>query len=422
MSLQPAPTPLATPLADRLVERLFRYLRVSSQSDAQVATVPSSAGQWEMVRLLQDELVALGLSDIELDPNGILTARLPATSAGAPKIGFCAHVDTVDVGLSPHVHPRIVRYEGADLCLNEAQQIWMEVARHPELAPYLGQALIVGDGTSVLGADDKSAVSVVMTLLETLVAERPAHGEVLVAFVPDEETGLRGAKLLDLERFPADFAYTIDCCAVGEFVTETFNAATATITVTGVTAHPMSAKGVLVNPLLIAAELVGRLDPLDTPEHTEGRQGYCWAHGLSADPATATLTLAIRDFDPQAFAARKARLEALVARTAAAHPRATLSLAIKDVYANIANGLDDDHPSVALMRAAYAAEGIAPLVIAMRGGTDGSALSARGIPTPNLFTGALNFHSRFEFLPVPSFERSYAVAARIVTLAAAENR
>jgi tripeptide aminopeptidase len=376
----------ASALADRLVGRLFRYLAVTSQSDAGATMVPSTSGQWDMARLLQRELEELGLSDIHLDDHAVLTARLPGTVEGAPRIGFCAHVDTVDVGLSPHIHPRLVAF----------------------------------DGTSVLGADDKAAVSVVMTLLETLVRERPAHGDVLVAFVPDEEIGLRGAKAMDLARFPAEFAYTIDCCALGEFVAETFNAAQATITITGVTAHPMSAKGVLVNPILVAADLIARFDPLDTPEHTDGRQGYCWCNGLTANALTATLSVSIRDFDPQGFADRKARLEAMVALTASAHPRAAISVRIDDVYANVANGLVHDQRSVALMRAAYEAEGIVPNVIAMRGGTDGSALSARGIPTPNLFTGALNFHSEFEFLPVPSFVRSYEVAARIVALGAGQ--
>lgn len=410
----------ASALADRLVGRLFRYLAVTSQSDAGATMVPSTPGQWDMARLLQRELEELGLSDIHLDDHAVLTARLPGTIEGAPRIGFCAHVDTVDVGLSPHIHPRLVAFDGADLCLNPERMIWMRVAEHPELLPYVGQTLVVTDGTSVLGADDKAAVSVVMTLLETLVRERPAHGDVLVAFVPDEEIGLRGAKAMDLARFPAEFAYTIDCCALGEFVAETFNAAQATITVTGVTAHPMSAKGVLVNPILVAADLIARFDPLDTPEHTDGRQGYCWCNGLTANAATATLSVSIRDFDPQGFAERKARLEAMVALTASAHPRAAISVRIDDVYANVANGLVHDHRSVALMRAAYEAEGIVPNVIAMRGGTDGSALSARGIPTPNLFTGALNFHSEFEFLPVPSFVRSYEVAARIVALGAGQ--
>ena len=406
-------------LSDRLVTRLFRYLAVSSQSDADARTLPSTPGQWEMARLLARELTLLGLEDIHLDGSAILTARLPATVPGAPPIGFCAHVDTVDVGLSPDIRPSLVRFTGEDLCLNRARDIWLRVAEHPEILPYRDQEVIVGDGTSVLGADNKAAVAIVMTLLETLVRERPPHGDIVVAFVPDEEIGLRGAKALDLARFAVDFAYTIDSCEIGEFVFETFNAASVEIAIEGVTAHPMSAKGVLVNPVLVAADLIARFDPLDTPEHTEGREGYCWFNAVEANAGAATLKMSIRDFDDASFARRKRMVGAAVEATRAAHPRATLRCSIEDVYGNIASSLGEDRRSVELMRAAFDDLGIVPKVIAMRGGTDGSALSSRGIPTPNYFTGALNFHSRFEFLPVVSFVRSYELTARLCALAAA---
>ncbi len=406
-------------IADRLTERLFRYLAVTSQSDAAATTLPSTPGQQELARLLDGELAALGLADIHRDDSAILTARLPGTRAGAPRIGFCAHLDTVDVGLSPHVRPRLVRFTGADLCLNPERDIWLRTGEHPEILPYAGQDVIVTDGTSVLGADNKAAIAVVMTLLEGLIAARPPHGDVCVAFVPDEEIGLRGAKALPLARFPVDFAYTIDACATGEFVIETFNAAQARITIEGVTAHPMSAKGVLVNPVLVAADLIARFDPRDTPEHTDGREGYCWVNGLAANAANASLSIMIRDHDDRRFAERKAQVSDAVAATRRAHPRARIACDISDTYANIASCLGDDRRSVGLMRAAFDELGIVPNVIAMRGGTDGSALSARGIPTPNYFTGAHNFHSAFEFLPVPAFVRSYEVAARIVALAGA---
>lgn len=406
-------------LEDRLVTRLFRYLAVTSQSDAKASTLPSTPGQWDMVKLLAGELEALGLADIHTDENAVLTARLPATVAGRPRIGFCAHVDTVDVGLSPHIRPALVKFAGDDLCLNRERDIWLRTAEHPEILPYAGQDVVVSDGTSVLGADNKAAVAVVMTLLDQLVRDRPPHGDVVVAFVPDEEIGLRGARAMALDRFPVDFAYTIDSCALGEFVVETFNAAQATITIEGVTAHPMSAKGVLVNPILVATDLIGRFDPLDTPEHTEGREGYCWVNFMTANAATATLSLSIRDFDDAVFAGRQQRVEDMVAETRKAHPGATITCRIEEVYRNIASSLGDDRRSVELMAQAYAGLGIPADIIAMRGGTDGSALSARGIPTPNMFTGAHNFHSPFEFLPVPSFVRSFEVAERIIALGAA---
>lgn len=409
-------------LAGRLVSRFFRYLAISSQSDAGAGTLPSTPGQWEMARLLAGELETLGLADIHLDANGILTALLPGTVPGAPRIGFCTHVDTVDVGLSPDIHPSRVAFEGHDLCLNRERDIWLRVAEHPEILPYAGQDVIVTDGTSVLGADNKAAVTVVMTLLETLTQtptrERRPHGDILVAFVPDEEIGLCGAKAMDLSRFPADFAYTIDSCELGEFVFETFNAAGVEISIEGVTAHPMSAKGVLVNPILVAADLIARLDPLDTPEHTEDREGYCWFNAMTANAASATLKMSIRDFDDEQFARRKQMVRDAVEATRAAHPRAAVSCRIEDIYGNIASSLGKDRRSVELMHRAFNDLGITPKIIAMRGGTDGSALSSRGIPTPNYFTGALNFHSPYEFLPVASFVRSYQLTQRLCALAA----
>ncbi len=411
-------SPEDSALADRLVARLFRYLAVTSQSHAAATEVPSTPGQWDMVRLLADDLAPLGLVDIHIDEHAVLTARLPGTAPGAPRIGFCAHVDTVDVGLSPDIRPQRLAFDGGDLCLNQQAGIWLRVAEHPEVRRYAGQDIIFGDGTSVLGADNKSAVAIVMTLLETLAREPRPHGDICVAFVPDEEIGLRGAKALDLARFPVDFAYTIDGGEVGEFVYETFNAAQVEIVIDGVTAHPIAAKGVLVNPILVAADLIARFDPHDTPEHTEGREGYCWFNGMTATQAQAVLKLSLRDFDDAGFARRKALVETAVAATRSAFPRAAIACRIEDVYGNIASSLGDDRRSVDLLRAAFDVLGIEPRIIAMRGGTDGSALSARGVPTPNYFTGGLNFHSRFEMLPVAAFVTSYRLTETLVGLAA----
>jgi tripeptide aminopeptidase len=405
-------------LAERLVARFFRYLAVSSQSDAAATVVPSTPGQWDMARLLKGELEAMGLADVHLDDHACLTARLPGTVAGAPRIGFCAHMDTVDVGLSPHIKPRRVMFDGGDICLNPAQDIWMRIAEHPEFLPYTGQELLVTDGTSVLGADNKAAVTIVMDLLDHLLRERPPHGDILVAFVPDEEIGLRGAKVVDLKRFAVDFAYTIDSCEVGEFIFETFNAAAATVEIEGVTAHPINAKGVMVNPVLVAADLITRFDPLDTPEHTEGREGYCYVTAMTNNSATATVKINLRDFDRAGLEARKAKVQAHVAATQAKFPRAKLSVAIEDVYANIAESLGNDRRCLELMERGFKELGIAPKIFPLRGGTDGSALSARGVPTPNYFTGGFNFHSRFECLPVPAFVTSYRLTEKLIRLAA----
>ncbi|NPE53849.1 peptidase T [Dickeya dadantii] len=404
-------------LARQLTDRFYRYLAVTSQSDAAATTLPSTPGQMAMARLLAEELRALGLSQVVCDEHATVTAVKPGNTPSAPRIGFITHIDTVDVGLSPEIHPQTLRFSGEDLCLNPAQDIWLRVGEHPEILPYRDQEIIFSDGTSVLGADNKAAVTVVMTLLENLRDDQP-HGDIVVAFVPDEEIGLRGAKALDLARFDVDFAYTIDCCELGEVVYENFNAAAAEIRFTGVTAHPMSAKGVLVNPILMAHDFISQFDRRHTPEHTEGREGYVWFNDIHANANEAVLKASIRDFDLAGFAQRKQQIRDVAAQIAARYPTGQVSCAIADIYSNISNALGDDRRALDLLFAAMDTLSIAPNVIPMRGGTDGAALSAKGILTPNFFTGAHNFHSRFEFLPLPSFVKSYQVALTLCLLAA----
>ncbi|WP_210450753.1 peptidase T [Pantoea ananatis] len=403
-------------LQAQLITRFFRYLAVSSQSDAKSSTLPSTPSQHAMAQLLADELRDLGLEQVVIDEHATVTALKRGNCPDASRVGFITHIDTVDVGLSPDIHPQILTWQGEDLCLNPQQDIWLRRDAHPEIAPYIGQQIIFSDGTSVLGADNKAAVSVVMTLMENLQGK---HGDVVVAFVPDEEIGLRGAKALDLEtRFNVDFAWTIDCCELGEVVYENFNAAAAEIRFTGVPAHPMSGKGVLVNPLLMAHDFISHFDRQATPEHTEGREGYIWFNEMQANASIATLNASIRDFDLAGFAARKQQLQAVRDIIAARYPTGKVELTLRDIYSNISNAMGEDRRAVDLIFAALQALDIAPKVIPMRGGTDGAALSAKGLLTPNFFTGAHNFHSRFEFLPVTSFVKSYQVAEKLCYLAA----
>ncbi|MCH4995921.1 peptidase T [Pectobacterium carotovorum] len=408
-------------MTDRLVHQLstrfYRYLAVTSQSDASSTTLPSTPEQHEMARLLADELRVLGLQDVVIDEHATVTAVKPGNCPSAPRIGFITHIDTVDVGLSPHIHPQTLRFTGEDLCLNAEQGIWLRTAEHPEILPYVGQDIIFSDGTSVLGADNKAAVTVVMTLMENLTDATP-HGDIVVAFVPDEEIGLRGAKALDLKRFDVDFAYTIDCCELGEVVYENFNAASAEIRFTGVPAHPMSAKGVLVNPLLMAHDFISQFDRQQTPEHTEGREGYVWFNDLTANANEAKLKASIRDFDLATFEQRKQQIAAIAEKIGAQYPTGSVTYTLTDIYSNISNAITDDRRAIDLLFAALDTLGIEPKVTPMRGGTDGAALSAKGLLTPNFFTGAHNFHSRFEFLPVPSFVKSYEVALNLCLLAA----
>jgi len=403
-------------LETQLTERFFRYLAVSSQSDAKSTTLPSTPSQHAMAELLAAELRALGLEQVVIDQHATVTAVKPGNRPAAPRIGFITHIDTVDVGLSPDIKPQILRWEDQDLCLNVDQDIWLRRDQHPEIAPYIGQQVIFSDGTSVLGADNKAAVTVVMTLMENLNGD---HGDIVVAFVPDEEIGLRGAKALDLEtRFNVDFAWTIDCCELGEVVYENFNGAAAEIRFTGVPAHPMSGKGVLVNPLLMAHDYISQFDRQQTPEQTEGREGYIWFNEIQANASQAILKASIRDFDLASFAERKQQLQQQAQAIASRYPTGKVEITITDIYSNISNALGEDRRAIDLIFKAFRALDIEPKVIPMRGGTDGAALSAKGLLTPNFFTGAHNFHSRFEFLPLPSFVKSYQVAEKLCYLAA----
>lgn len=483
-------------LEDALAARFLRYSAISSQSDASRTEVPTSPGQRELALVLAGELEAAGAADVHVSDTAVVTARVPATSGGKhlPAIGFCTHLDTADSGLSPVVRAHVVDYAGGDLRLDAGDAVqgaaevgspageaagtgrWIRLDEHPELARYVGQRILVGDGTSVLGADDKAGVATVMQLATDLLAADRAvadstaadstaeqavpapagghehrtaaapapdpgeaaaqasdgvvpasqagttpepHGDVYLSFVPDEEIGLRGVRTMDLARFPVDWAYTLDSCEIGEVVEETFNAATVTITVHGVATHPMSGKGVLVNPILIATELIGRLDPLETPEHTEGREAYIWVHDVVGNQSTCTLTISVRDHDRTGYEEKKARLRSLVDQVAAAHPRARLTIDVDDVYANLADArTPGNEHALAHVYTALERLGITPIPLAMRGGTDGSWLSTQGIFTPNVFTGAHNFHSAAEFLPLPSFAASYRVCRELVRLVA----
>ena len=402
-----------------LVERFLSYLAVSSQSDPKSKAVPSSDSQWAMARVLEAGLKQFGLKDVSIDGHAIVTGYLPATVQGVPSVGFVAHMDTVDVGLSPDVHPQVIHYEGGDVCLNKEKDIWIRVADHPELKKYVGQDIIFTDGTSVLGADNKAGVANVMQMLEVLLTEGRPHGDIRVAFVPDEETGLRGAKLLDLDKFKVDFAYTIDGNELGEIVYETYNAGEVHIDIEGVTTHPVAAKGVMVNPLLVAVDLIANFNRLETPENTDGKQGYFWFKNMTSNPARAHVQINIRDFDNAAYAARKDYVMSAVALVQKRYPKAKIHVDIEDVYSNISGGLTEDNRyPVDLMCEALKALNIEPKVVAMRGGTDGSALTARGLVTPNYFTGAHNAHGYAEFLPIPSFIASLEVTLKIIELLA----
>lgn len=405
-------------ITEQLVKRFLRYVSIPSQSKAGSAVVPSTPGQTNLAKQLEQELIDLKLQDVHLDEHSIVTAKLTGNQPNAPRIGFVAHLDTVDVALSEKINPQRVTFTGEDILLNKDKDIWFKVAEHPELKKYLNEELLVTDGTSVLGADNKAAIAVVMTMLDQLQQQNCPHGDIYVAFVPDEEVGLNGAKKLDLQRFKPDFAYTIDCCELGEVVYETFNAGSVTFEIEGVSAHPMSAKNVLINPIRIANDIINCFDSFETPEHTEGKEGYFWFNDIIGNQSTTTLKMSIRDFDLTRYEARKTYIQDVVSFISRKYPKAKIECQITDIYSNIANYLGDDCRCIDLIYQSFELLGIKPNTIAMRGGTDGSALSARGLTTPNYFTGAHNFHSCFEFLPLSSFLKSFEVTMKIIELAA----
>ena len=406
----------------RLLERFLRYVAVPSQSDPQQTSAPTTMGQRQLAELLQEDLSKLGLIDLEISEFSVLTGRLPANIAkDIPAVGFVAHLDTVNVNLSPVVKPQLVRdYDGNDICLNGEQGIYLRVSEHPELLKYKGQDIVFSDGTSVLGADNKAAIANLLVALEILTTDKEReHGDIYVAFVPDEECGLRGAKKMDFSKFPVAFAYTIDCCELGEIVYETFNAGNAVIKIKGVSAHPMSAKGVMVNPILAAMDFADLFDRSQTPECTEGQEGYIWVKGIQGNQSEATVNLDIRDHDKEKYEERKQTILTNVEKIKALYPRASFSCEINDTYGNIADAVTgDNRKCIDYIYTAMAELGIEPKTIAMRGGTDGSYISTQGILTPNYFTGGHNFHSNCEFLPLPALEKSCQMTLKLIELIA----
>ena len=406
-----------------VVEKFMRYAAISSQSVGGCSVVPSSPGQTELGKLLMKELEELGLVDIWMSDTSVvygrLPARLPEGHAPVPTVGWVAHLDTVDSKVSPDIHPVMIKnYQGGDICQNKEKDIWMRAADHPELEQYIGQDIIVSDGTSVLGADNKCAIANVMTALEVL-KEDPSipHGEIYAVFVPDEEVGLKGSKTIDFDKFPVDFAYTIDSCELGEVVYQTFNAGSGWVRIKGRTAHPMNSKNNVINPCMIAVDLINMFDRAETPEHTEKTEGYIWVTNIQADPLYATVSLNIRDHNKAKYEAKKEYIQAAVEMVKLKYPGAEISVELEDVYANIYDAVtDDNRKCIDYIYEAMKELNITPKTIAMRGGTDGSFISSKGILTPNYFTGAHNFHATSEFMPMGAVEKSVQMTLKLIEL------
>ena len=397
-----------------LLNRFLKYSSIPSQSKEGVAEVPSTPGQFILAKELKKELEEMGLDNINLSSYGVLTARLKG-NGDYPKIGWICHLDTADISLSEVVHPILVEnYLGEEIKQKNGKRITTET--NPELKKHIGQDILFSDGTSVLGADDKAAISIVMEAISIIMENSLEHGDIYLAFTPDEEVGLKGAKALDLSLFPVDWAYTIDCQEKGEVVWETFNAGKATVRIEGVSAHPMSSKCVLVNPILVATDIISLLPEKQRPEETEGKEGFIWVKGIKGDSSNAELSILIRDHDKEKYENKKTVIEEAVKVARSNNPRAKLTLEIEDTYSNLIESMNDKNRiAVDNLKTALKINGIEEKPMAMRGGTDGSFISTKGIFVPNYFTGASNFHSTSEFWPLEDGEASLKVTLSLMT-------
>ena len=390
-----------------ITERFLRYAASDTQSDEHARTMPSTPGQMRFAESLTEELKALGLHDVSLDENGYVMATLPANTnrTDVPVIGFIAHMDTSPDMSGRDVKPRIVTYTGGEIVLNEPLGIVLSPDVFPELNHYVGQELIVTDGTTLLGADDKAGMAAIVSAMEYLLAHPEVeHGTVRIAFTPDEEIG-RGANRFDVARFGCFGAYTVDGGEIGELEYENFNAAQAIVTLRGRNIHPGSAKGRMINASLLAMQLNDMLPPAERPETTEGREGFFHLTEMTGTVEEARLTYIIRDHDRALFEKKKETLREAVRRIHATYPE-SCTLDMHDQYYNMREVIDQRPELIAWARRAMEAAGVTPIERPIRGGTDGARLSFMGLPCPNLFAGGMNFHGRYEYLPVPSLQKS----------------
>ncbi|WML49969.1 peptidase T [Neobacillus sp. PS3-34] len=405
-------------MKNEIIERFTSYVKVDTQSDDNSETCPSTPGQLTLARNLVEELKAIGMEEVTMDENGYVMATLPSnTDKDVPVIGFLAHVDTATDFTGKNVNPQIVEnYDGNDITLNESLHIIMKTKDFPQLPEYKGHTLITTDGTTLLGADNKAGIAEIMTAMAFLIKHPEIkHGKIRVAFTPDEEIG-RGPHKFDVEAFNAKYAYTMDGGPLGELEFESFNAASAKISIKGSNIHPGTAKNKMVNSAKIAMELNSLLPAEEAPEHTEGYEGFFHLISFNGDVENTSLYYIIRDFDKNNFESRKTKIASIVEELKQKYGESSITLELKDSYYNMREKIEPVKFIVDLAHEAMEKLEIKPIIKPIRGGTDGSQLSYMGLPTPNIFTGGENYHGKYEFISVDNMIKAVNVIVEVVKL------
>lgn len=405
---------------EHIIKRFINYVTIDTQSDPTSKTTPSTPKQWDLANKLADELKAIGMHDVSIDENAYIMATLPSNvSHNVPTIGFISHFDTSPDFTGTSVKPQIIeKYNGKDIVLNTAENILLSPDYFEDLHQYKGQTLITTDGTTLLGADDKAGITEIVSAMEYLINHPEVkHGTIKVGFTPDEEIG-RGAHKFDVEKFGADWAYTMDGSQIGELEYENFNAAGAVVKVKGKIVHPGYAKGKMINSMYIAQEFINSLPRLETPEHTDGYQGFFHLSSIKGEVEETVLEYIIRDHDLRHFEARKAVMEKLADALNEQYGWEVIQVEIKNQYFNMKEKIEPVMHIIDIAEEAMKQLSIAPIIKPIRGGTDGSQLSYMGLPCPNIFAGGHNFHGRYEYVPVESMIKATQVICKIAELTA----
>ena len=396
-----------------VADRFLKYVSFDTMSDETTETCPSSAKQKILGAALVEEMLSMGITDAHMDENGYVYGTVPG-DLSLPVIGLIAHMDTSPDASGADIKTKIVEYTGGDILLNEEKDIWMKAEHYESLSGNIGKHLIVTDGTTLLGADDKAGIAEILTAAEILLSSEEKHATLKIGFTPDEEIG-RGADLFDVEKFAADYAYTVDGGSLGELEYENFNAAGACVTVNGLNIHPGSAKDKMVNSQYIAMEFQSLLPAHQKPESTEGYEGFIHLTDMEGCVEKTTLRYIIRDHDMDLFIQKKQVMEAAAAFLNSKYGWGTVELSLKDSYFNMKEKIEPCMYVVDRAKAAMEAVGITPVVVPIRGGTDGARLSFEGLPCPNIFTGGQNFHGRFEYIPIEDMEKCVQLLVQILT-------